>query len=220
MILNDSLWRSHLADALTDQNFARLQSELEVRKQAGAVIYPPDDRVFAAFNLTPFDKVRVVILGQDPYHGPGQAMGLSFSVPAGIRKPPSLKNILKEIQADIGKTNLRDGDLTPWAYQGVFLLNTALTVEEGKAGAHAKLGWSAITDAAVEALSRERDHLVFLLWGAHAQKKQALVDTDKHLVLTAVHPSPLSAHRGFFGCRHFSKANSWLEMKGLAPVHW
>ncbi|MEO0882107.1 MAG: uracil-DNA glycosylase [Pseudomonadota bacterium] len=213
-------WGDHLREALNASSFGDLESALSRRIQAGAVIYPDGSNIFSAFDLTRFEDVKIVILGQDPYHGPGQAMGLAFSVPGEVRVPPSLKNIFKEIEADIGGLTLQDGDLTPWARQGVFLLNTSLTVEQGQAGAHAKLGWTPFTDATVAALSAGRENLVFMLWGAHAQKKQALIDADKHLVLTAVHPSPLSAHRGFLGCRHFSKANDWLVSKGVQPIVW
>ncbi|MEM7662500.1 MAG: uracil-DNA glycosylase [Pseudomonadota bacterium] len=224
LVLKDAfqsdVWRAQLSAAMDAPSFDRLNEALKERQQSGAVVFPPAEQIFAAFNLTPFETVKVVILGQDPYHGADQAMGLSFSVPNGVRSPPSLKNIFKEIEADIGSLSLKNGDLTPWARQGVFLLNTSLTVEEGRPGSHAKLGWSPFTDAAVSALSAGRDHLVFMLWGAHAQKKQVLIDSQKHLVLSAAHPSPLSAYRGFFGCGHFSKANSWLEKQGVAPIVW
>ncbi|MEM9668114.1 MAG: uracil-DNA glycosylase [Pseudomonadota bacterium] len=213
-------WRAQLGNALADTSFNRLKQLLSERKADGATIYPPEDQIFAAFNTTPFDGVRVIILGQDPYHGLGQAMGLSFSVPADVRVPPSLRNIFKEITSDIGTLSLTDGDLMPWARQGVFLLNTSLTVEDGKAGAHAKFGWANLTDKAVTALSDQREHLVFMLWGAHAQQKIELIDANTHLVLTAPHPSPLSARRGFFCCGHFSKANQYLEEHGYEPIAW
>ncbi|MEM6901251.1 MAG: uracil-DNA glycosylase [Pseudomonadota bacterium] len=217
---DETSWGEQLGGAMQSPSFRSLEESLDAREQSGAVIYPPKDKVFSAFELTPFEEVKVVILGQDPYHGPGQAMGLAFSVPEDVQLPPSLKNIFKEIEADIGSHSLNSGDLTDWARQGVFLLNTSLTVEDGTAGAHATLGWEPFTDAAVSALSAGRDHLVFMLWGAHAQKKQALINSDKHLVLKAVHPSPLSAYQGFFGCRHFSAANKWLQDRKIAPVVW
>ncbi|MEM6411360.1 MAG: uracil-DNA glycosylase [Pseudomonadota bacterium] len=217
---DETSWGEKLSGAMQSPSFRSLEESLDARERAGAVIYPPKDKVFSAFELTPFEAVKVVILGQDPYHGPGQAMGLAFSVPEDVPLPPSLKNIIKEIEADIGSHSLSSGDLTAWARQGVFLLNTCLTVEDGTAGAHAMLGWEPFTDSAVSALSARRDHLVFMLWGAHARKKQALIDGHKHLVLKTVHPSPLSAYRGFFGCRHFSTANKWLEDRGIAPVVW
>ncbi|KXZ52659.1 hypothetical protein GPECTOR_9g704 [Gonium pectorale] len=185
-------------------------------------VYPPREAVFAAFNACPFDQVRVVILGQDPYHGPGQAMGLSFSVPRDVRPlPPSLLNMYKEAAADLGwDERPTHGDLTSWSVQGVLLLNTVLTVRQGEANSHAKRGWEAFTDAAIRALSTKRRGLVFLLWGKPAQAKKGLVDTSRHHVLEAAHPSPLSASRGFFGCRHFSRANALLEAQGLEPVDW
>jgi len=185
-------------------------------------IYPPPGRVFYALEQTPFEAVKVVLLGQDPYHGPGQAMGLAFSVPEEVTPPPSLRNIFKEIQNDIynGERKKFSPDLTRWARQGVLLLNAILTVEEGKPGSHRNLGWQAITDQIIEILSQKREYLVFMLWGAHAQAKQALIDTGKHLILEAPHPSPLSAKRGFFGCRHFSQANQYLAEHGQAPIEW
>lgn len=188
----------------------------------GATVYPPRAQVFRALELTPFATVRVVLLGQDPYHGPGQAHGLAFSVPEGVKTPPSLRNIFKEIAADVYGGDLPpcSTDLTRWAEQGVLLLNATLTVEAGQAGSHKDLGWQALTDQIVATLSREREHLVFLLWGRHAQAKRPLIDGDRHLVLETVHPSPLSAHRGFFGCRHFSQANAYLAAHGGASIRW
>ncbi|MBN1878113.1 MAG: uracil-DNA glycosylase [Anaerolineae bacterium] len=185
-------------------------------------IYPPPEQVFTAFELTPFDKVQVVLVGQDPYHGPGQAQGLAFSVPEGIRIPPSLRNIFKEITQDIyqGKVRPFSTDLTRWATQGVFLLNAALTVEAGKAASHKDLGWHTFTDEVIIQLSLKREHLVFLLWGRHAQSKRPLIDAGKHLILEATHPSPLSARNGFFGCKHFSQANAYLAMHGGTPIVW
>ncbi len=185
-----------------------------------ATIYPPGSKIFAAFDSCPFDDVKVVILGQDPYHGPGQANGLCFSVNPGIDIPPSLQNIFKEIHADTGAPIPADGDLTRWARQGVLLLNATLTVEAHQAGSHQGKGWETFTDHAIEALSRDRDNLVFILWGSYAKSKAPLIDKSRHLVLTSPHPSPLSAHRGFFGNHHFSLANDYLSRHGKTPVMW
>lgn len=193
---------------------------LREEKAAGKTIYPPGGQMFAAFDAVPFEAVRVVILGQDPYHGPGQAHGLSFSVPPGVPVPPSLLNIYKEIQRDLGLPIPKHGCLASWAAQGVLLLNAVLSVEAGQAGSHAKRGWEGFTDAAIEALSREREGLVFMLWGSYAQKKGERIDRDRHCVMRAPHPSPLSAHRGFLGCGHFGKANRWLQAQGQAPIDW
>lgn len=183
--------------------------------------YPPGPLIFNAFNLCPFDRVKVVVIGQDPYHEPGQAMGLSFSVPKGIPAPPSLVNIFKEIELDLGKPMPPNGDLTRWADQGVLLLNATLTVRAHEANSHQRLGWSTFTDAAIKALSDRRDNLVFMLWGGFARGKKYLIDTNRHLVLESVHPSPLSANRGgWFGNRQFSRCNAFLESKGLTPVEW
>ena len=190
------------------------------RKGNGAVIYPPGEFIFNALNSTPFDAVKVVILGQDPYHGPGQAHGLCFSVQDGVAVPPSLLNIYKELEADLGSSRPPGGNLQHWAEQGVLLLNAVLTVERGRAGAHQGKGWEKFTDRIVSELNDSRDGLVFMLWGSYAMKKGAMIDRSRHLVLTAPHPSPLSAHRGFFGCRHFSKANTWLEQHGKPPIRW
>ena len=185
-------------------------------------IFPAQDQIFRALDLTPFDRVKVVVLGQDPYHGPGQAHGLAFSVPEGSKTPPSLRNIFKEISSDIyaGSPPEMVSDLSRWAEQGVLLLNASLTVEAAKAGSHKKLGWHALSDQIVAELSAQRRRLVFLLWGAHAQKKAAFVDRNEHLILETVHPSPLSAYRGFFGCRHFSRANAYLTANAIAPITW
>lgn len=177
-------------------------------------------KIFAAFDACPFDKVKVVILGQDPYHGPGQANGLCFSVNPGVPYPPSLINIFKEVSSDTGAAAPSDGDLSRWARQGVFMLNSVLTVEQGRAASHASRGWETLTDAAIAALSANREHLVFLLWGSYAINKGKLIDRSKHLILTSVHPSPLSAHRGFFGNRHFSRANEYLQAHGITPIQW
>ena len=183
-------------------------------------IYPPGKLIFNAFNLCPFDKVKVVILGQDPYHGPGQANGLCFSVNKGIDLPPSLVNIFKEVSDDLGVPMPTDGDLDRWARQGVLMLNATLTVDAHNAGSHQGRGWEEFTDAAVRRLAEEREALVFMLWGSYAIRKGAFIDRQRHLVLTAPHPSPLSAYRGFFGCKHFSQANKWLEEHGLQAIEW
>lgn len=213
-------WKQRIGDYLQRPDMQALADFLRAEKRAGKPIYPPGPEIFAAFEHTPFASVRVVILGQDPYHGPGQAHGLCFSVRPGVRVPPSLDNIFKEIQRDLGIARPDHGCLTPWADRGVLLLNSVLTVEGGRAGAHQKKGWEGFTDAAIEALNRDREGLVFLLWGAYAQRKGSLIDRGRHCVLTCVHPSPLSAHRGFVGCGHFSAANSYLESHGQSPVDW
>ena len=213
-------WKAVLADALGSERMRALSAFLRQRKAAGARLHPPGACIFAALDATPFDAVRVVILGQDPYHGPGQAHGLCFSVPPGVPPPPSLQNIFTELERDLGIARPGHGCLSHWARQGVLLLNAVLTVEEGRAGAHANRGWEDFTDAVVQALNDRREHLVFLLWGAYAQKKGRIVDSRRHRVLRAPHPSPLSAHRGFIGCGHFSAANAYLARHGLAPVDW
>ena len=213
-------WKSRIGDYLLQPQMQSLAAFLRAEKQARKAIHPPGPDIFAAFEHTPFDAVRVVILGQDPYHGPGQAHGLCFSVRPGVRIPPSLDNIFKEIKRDLDIDRPDHGCLTPWADQGVLLLNSVLTVEEGRAASHQKKGWEGFTDAAIEALNREREGLVFLLWGAYAQRKGQLIDTGRHHVLQSVHPSPLSAHRGFIGCGHFSAANQWLQARGSASIDW
>jgi uracil-DNA glycosylase len=213
-------WRARIGDYLLRPEMQALAAFLRAEKQAGRRIYPPGPEIFAAFEHTPFAAVRVVILGQDPYHGPGQAHGLCFSVRPGVRVPPSLENIFKEIQRDLGIPRPDHGCLTPWADRGVLLLNSVLTVEEGRAGSHQGKGWEGFTDAAIDALNREREGLVFLLWGSYAQRKGQLIDTRRHCVLSSVHPSPLSAHRGFLGCGHFSAANRYLEAHGQSPIDW
>jgi uracil-DNA glycosylase len=213
-------WKARIGDYLLRPQMQELANFLRAEKRAGKVIYPPSADIFAAFEHTPFDAVRVVILGQDPYHGPGQAHGLCFSVTPGVRVPPSLDNIFKEIRRDLGLDHPGHGCLTPWADRGVLLLNSVLTVEQGRAGAHASRGWEGFTDAAIAALNREREGLVFLLWGSYAQRKGQLIDGRRHCVLTSVHPSPLSAHRGFIGCGHFSAANAWLQARGQPPIDW
>ncbi|WP_424683574.1 uracil-DNA glycosylase [Frateuria sp. YIM B11624] len=213
-------WKARLGDYLERTDMRALAGFLRAEKRAGKVLYPPGPEIFNAFAHTPFDKVRVVILGQDPYHGPGQAHGLCFSVRPGVPVPPSLVNIFAEIERDLGIPRPDHGCLTPWADQGVLLLNSVMTVEQGRAGAHQNKGWEGFTDAAIEALNHERQGLVFLLWGAYAQRKGRLVDPNRHLVLSSVHPSPLSAHRGFIGNGHFSAANRYLESHGQPPIDW
>ena len=193
---------------------------IKTEKSQGKVIYPPGPYIFNAFNTTPVDNVKVVILGQDPYHGPGQAHGLCFSVQNGVPPPPSLINIFKELHEDIGVEIPNHGNLTHWAEQGVFLLNASLTVRAGEPMSHAKIGWATFTDTVIRKVSDLKDHVVFMLWGKFAQEKKVLIDETKHFVLKAAHPSPLSAHAGFLGCRHFSKANEWLISKGIDPVDW
>lgn len=213
-------WETLLADERRADYFQKAVEYVNQERAAGKTIYPPAKDVFNAFRLTPADKVRVVLLGQDPYHGPGQAHGLCFSVKPGVPHPPSLKNIFRELYDDTGCPIPKNGNLDKWARQGVLLLNTSLTVEEGKAGSHASIGWETFTNRVIEQLAAARKGLVFLLWGSHAQKKQQLINAQQHHILTAPHPSPLSAHRGFLGCRHFSLTNQHLQLKGEAPVDW
>ena len=216
----DPSWKQRVGEYLTHEDMQSLRAFLRERMQKGARVFPPAPQMFAALDATPFDKVKVVILGQDPYHGFGQAHGLCFSVQHGTAVPPSLVNIFKELQRDLGMPTPTHGCLDHWAEQGVLLLNAVLTVEEGRAGAHQGKGWEGFTDHIVETLNREREHLVFLLWGAYAQAKGKMIDTSKHRVLKAPHPSPLSAHRGFIGCGHFSKANEYLVRNGMTPIDW
>ncbi|WP_313495672.1 uracil-DNA glycosylase [Stenotrophomonas sp.] len=213
-------WKSRIGDWLLRPEMRELSAFLRKRKAAGAHVFPPGPEIFAAFNATPFEQVKVVVLGQDPYHGYGQAHGLSFSVRPGVPVPPSLLNIYKEIEADLAIPRPDHGCLLPWAQQGVLLLNAVLTVEEGKAGAHQGRGWEGFTDHVVDVLNREREGLVFLLWGAYAQQKGKVIDTRRHRVFKAPHPSPLSAHRGFLGCRHFSQANDYLARNGQTRIDW
>lgn len=215
-------WKSHLLCEFEQPYMRELKEFLRQELANRKVIYPKGSEYFHAFNCTPFDRVRVVILGQDPYHGPGQAHGLCFSVPDGVDPPPSLLNVIKEIQSEFGlkPADFRHGHLRSWADQGVLLLNSVLTVEAGKAGSHQGRGWETFTDRAIAVLNDNKEHIVFMLWGAYAQKKGAVIDEKRHLVLRAPHPSPLSAHRGFLGCRHFSKANAYLVQHGLAPIDW
>ena len=213
-------WQAVLGQEFEQPYMHTLREFLQQEKAAGKVIFPPGPQIFNAFNHTPFDQVRVVIIGQDPYHGPGQAHGLSFSVQPGVKVPPSLVNIFKEIQADLGLQMSGSGDLTPWADQGVLLLNATLTVEQANAGSHQKKGWEEFTDAAIKALNEQRSGLVFVLWGSYAQKKGAVIDQQRHLVLKSPHPSPLSAHRGFFGNHQFSAINQYLLKQGQQPINW
>ena len=216
----EDAWKRRIGDYLRRDDMTALGAFLRQRKAQGAKIYPPGAQIFSAFNATSFDDVKVVILGQDPYHGPGQAHGLCFSVQPGVTVPPSLDNIFKEIQRDLGIARPDHGCLTPWAQRGVLLLNSVLTVEDGRAGAHQGKGWEGFTDHVVDVLNREREHLVFLLWGSYAQAKGKVIDTARHRVLKAPHPSPLSAHRGFLGCGHFSATNDYLQRRGIAPIDW
>lgn len=213
-------WKARIGDYLLGDEMRALSAFLRERRTAGAMLYPPMGDVFAAFDATPFDAVKVVIVGQDPYHGPGQAHGLCFSVPPGVAVPPSLLNIQKEIERDLGIARPDHGCLKPWARRGVLLLNSVLTVEAGRAGSHQNRGWEGFTDHVVDTLAREREGLVFLLWGSYAQAKGRIVDAHRHRVLRAPHPSPLSAHRGFIGCGHFSAANQSLVRSGLGPIDW
>jgi len=212
-------WKRVLAPEFEKPYFQELARLLHEEKRAGRTIYPPGPLIFNAFNLTPFDKVKVVILGQDPYHGPGQAEGLSFSVPHGVPLPPSLVNIYREIESDLGVHLHKDGSLRGWAEQGVFLLNAVLTVRAGQPTSHSRIGWTEFTDAVIRTLSDQRAGLVFLLWGNFARSKRELIDTGRHTVLEAAHPSPL-ARGAFFGCRHFSQANQILITEGLSPIDW
>ncbi len=212
-------WKQRLAGEFEKPYFAAL-TDFVRQEYRTATCYPPGKLIFNAFNLCPFDKVKVVIIGQDPYHGPGQAHGLCFSVNDGVPFPPSLQNIFKEIRDDVGTPVPQSGNLTRWAEQGVLLLNATLTVRAHQAGSHQRHGWEEFTDAAIRALAEERDHLVFILWGAYAQRKGAFIDRSRHLVLASAHPSPLSAYNGFFGNRHFSLANAYLEQHGETPIKW
>ena len=216
----DESWLSRLQDQFEQAYMHQLREFLLTRKRHRVMIYPPGPQIFNALNSTPFEQVRVVILGQDHYHGPDQAHGLCFSVLPGVRVPPSLANIYREIQSDMGIDMPHHGYLQSWAQQGVLLLNAVLTVEHGQAGAHQGKGWEQFTDRVITMLNENRDGLVFMLWGAYAQKKGAFIDSNRHLVLKAPHPSPLSAHRGFLGCRHFSAAHHFLQQQSIEPVNW
>ena len=213
-------WKEVLKNEFTKPYFLQIATHLKTEKATKAIIYPPGSLIFNAFTHTPFDKVKVVILGQDPYHNPGQAMGLSFSVPDGIPAPPSLVNIYKELKHDIGMPIPVTGNLTKWAEQGVLLLNAVLTVRANEPASHGKIGWMNFTDAVIRKISEEKTGVIFLLWGRFAQEKQVLIDELKHHVLKAAHPSPLSAHNGFFGCKHFSRTNELLIKQGLEPIDW
>ena len=214
-------WKEVLKNEFTKPYFLEIATFLKIEKNAGKIIYPPGPLIFNAFNQTPFNKVRVVIIGQDPYHNPGQAHGLSFSVPNGIKPPPSLVNIYKEIQSDLGIPMPSGyGNLTSWAQQGVLLLNAMLTVRANEPASHSKIGWMNFTDTVISKISDEKKGVIFLLWGKFAQEKQLLIDETKHFVLKAAHPSPFSADKGFFGCKHFSKTNELLTNQGLTPINW
>jgi uracil-DNA glycosylase len=214
-------WKQSLAKEFVAPYMHDLRSFLAQEKQAGKTVFPPGAEIFNALDTTPLSRVKVVILGQDPYHGAGQAHGLSFSVRRGVMLPPSLQNIFREIHSDLGIPPSRHGDLTHWAEQGVLLLNSVLTVQAGMAASHQNRGWETFTDAVVRVLNDEREHLVFMLWGSYAQRKGRIIDTRKHLVLKSVHPSPLSANRGgWFGCKHFSQANRYLQQQGLTAIDW
>lgn len=216
----EASWKAALTNEFEQPYFQAVAQYLRQAKTDNKVVYPPGSLIFNAFDTTPFDAVKVVILGQDPYHNPGQAMGLSFSVPRGVSVPPSLRNMYKELSDSTDFTTPRHGDLTSWAEQGVFLLNAMLTVEKNKPGSHQDIGWQNFTDAVIRTLSTEKEHLVFLLWGAFAQKKRSLIDEDKHLVLASAHPSPFSAHRGFLGNGHFVKTNEYLQANGKEAIDW
>lgn len=213
-------WKERVGAYFERPDMQALGEFLRAEKRAGKVIYPPSAEIFAAFAHTPFERVKVVILGQDPYHGPGQAHGLCFSVRPGVPVPPSLLNIFKEIEHDLGLPRPDHGCLTSWADRGVLLLNTVLTVERGQPGAHRGKGWEGFTDHVIDVLADGREHLVFLLWGSQAGSKAGRIDSRRHGILRAPHPSPLSAHRGFFGCRHFSRTNQYLQSHGQTPMDW
>lgn len=213
-------WKKVLESEFNKPYFLQIVHFLKTEKNIGKIIYPPGSQIFNAFEMSPFEKTKLVLLGQDPYHGPGQAHGLSFSVPDGIRPPPSLLNIFKELNTDIGLTIPGKGNLSAWATQGVLLLNAYLTVEAKKPMSHSQIGWGEFTDNVIQRLSLIKHNLVFLLWGKFAQEKQVLIDETKHLVLKAAHPSPYSADKGFFGCRHFSKSNEYLMKNGIDPIDW
>ena len=216
----ESSWLRELADEFPKPYFAELKTFLAAEKKQGHVIFPPGQKIFNAFSLTPFDQVKVVILGQDPYHGPGQAHGLSFSVPDGVNQPPSLQNIFKEIRDDLGTPVPQSGNLERWAQQGVLLLNALLTVRANQPASHHKKGWESFTDAVIRKISEKKSGVIFLLWGRYAQDKELLIDTKKNYVLKAAHPSPYSASYGFFGCRHFSKTNELLRLQRLSEIIW
>ena len=217
--INDT-WKEVLKNEFSKPYFLEIVGFLRTEKMAGKIIYPPGPMIFNAFDRTPFDKVKVVLIGQDPYHGKGQAHGLCFSVQNGVPPPPSLMNIFKEMQTDLGLEIPATGNLTKWADQGLLLLNASHTVRANEPMSHAKIGWAQFTDTVIRKVSEQKENVVFLLWGKFAQEKQALIDETKHLVLKAAHPSPLSAYNGFFGCRHFSKTNEYLIKNGIDPLDW
>lgn len=212
-------WNQPLAPLFADERYQKIRRFL-IQEYSTHIVYPDMYDLYNCFRLTPFHEVKVVLLGQDPYHNEGQAHGLCFSVREGVPKPPSLENIFKELESDLGYKPPRSGDLTKWAKEGVLLMNTALTVRAHEANSHANCGWSWFTDSVISLLSEQKEHLVFLLWGGNARRKVSLIDQSKHLILQCAHPSPLSAYNGFFGCRHFSKANQYLISKGLKPIDW
>lgn len=216
----NTTWQDLLSDEKQKPYFQKIIRFIKSEKSAGKIIYPAQNNIFNAIALTPFLNTKVVIIGQDPYHNPGQAHGLSFSVPLGITPPPSLKNIFKELNSDCNIPISKQGCLEKWAKQGVLLLNSVLTVEENKPGSHAKIGWQTFTDNIIKNLNQHPEPIVFLLWGAYAQQKELLIDTQKHFILKTAHPSPLSAHRGFLGCQHFSKANALLKKSNRTPIDW
>lgn len=216
----EASWKDVLKTEFSKPYFEQAALHVKTEKSQGKTIYPPGSLIFNAFNTTPFDKVKVVILGQDPYHGPGQAHGLCFSVQNGVQPPPSLINIFKELQDDIGIDPPAHGNLTHWAQQGVFLLNASLTVRAGEPMSHSKIGWAQFTDTVIKTISNKKEHVVFLLWGKFAQEKKILIDETKHLILKAAHPSPLSANNGFLGCKHFSRTNEYLVKNGIDPIDW
>ncbi|ANE49157.1 uracil-DNA glycosylase [Flavisolibacter tropicus] len=213
-------WKEELKDEFKKPYFKQIVEHIKTEKEQGKTIYPPGSLIFHAFDATPIDHVKVVILGQDPYHGPKQAHGLSFSVQNGVPPPPSLVNIFKELHEDVGMPIPSHGNLEKWAQQGVLLLNASLTVRAGEPMSHSKIGWHHFTDSVIRKVSEDKKHVVFMLWGKFAQEKRTLIDEKKHLILKAAHPSPLSAHNGFFGCHHFSKANAWLMKHGIDPIDW
>lgn len=223
-VVIENSWKAQLLEEFSSDWFAQLATFVRSRYGSNATVYPAPKNIFRAFDAAPFNAVKVVILGQDPYHGPSQAMGLSFSVPSNVANPPSLVNIFKELEQDLGDKSKAEsdysGNLQSWADQGVLLLNASLTVERGKAGSHAGKGWEKLTDAAIQKLSQERSGIVFMLWGNFARSKKQHIDASKHLILEAPHPSPLSVHRGFFGCKHFSACNAYLESHGQSPITW
>ena len=216
----DPSWKKVLQKEFNQSYFSNIVEHIKTEKAQKKTIYPSGNNIFNAFNLTPFNNVKVVILGQDPYHGPGQAHGLCFSVLKGVDTPPSLQNIYKELNQDIGLSIPQHGDLSNWAKQGVFLLNASLTVRASEPMSHSKIGWANFTDAVIKHLSDQKKNLVFILWGKFAQEKKSLIDENKHLILTSAHPSPLSAHTGFFGSKHFSKTNEYLASHGIDPIDW